>query len=117
MTEEKELNAVTKDLLYKTEILKNEIKNSMMHGEFNIIRGIVIFEVILKELNPAFINDEEVNKIENFTRKYLIEKEEKMQKVIPYIHYGINRCFIILESYNVMIKKRNKKVNLGFTFD
>ena len=111
MTEVKELNEVTKELLSRMEILKNDIKNSMIRGEFNIIKGIIIFEAVIKELNPEVINEEEVNKIENFTKRYLIEKEEKMQKVNPYVHYGINRCFMILESYNRLDKEKKKKKN------
>ena len=117
MTEVTEYNDVTKDLLERIKDLKKDIRNSMMHGEYNILKGIVIFETILKEFNPRVLDDNEIAKIEGFVRRYLIEKEEKMQHVNAYVHYGINRCFLILESYNnVEEEKIEKKRNFWFTF-
>ena len=81
MTEVVELNEVTKELLKRITDLKRNIKESMMHGEVNILKGIVIFEVILKELNPSIIDGESVGKIEEYTRKYLSKKEEEMQQL------------------------------------
>ena len=106
MTEVVEYNEVTRELLDRVENLKKDIKNSMTHGEVNIIKGIVIFEAILKEFNPSDLDREEIDKIEGYVRRYLIEKEEKMQRVNAYVHYGVNRCFLILESYN-NIKEKN----------
>ena len=109
MTEVKELTDITSRLLEKIEELKMNIKNSMMHGEVNIIRGIVIFEVILKELNPSVLDEEEINKIEDYVRKYINEKEYDMQKVNSYVHYGVNRCFLVLESFNRVNNKKLEK--------
>ena len=109
MTEEKELTNVTKELLKRIEQLKKNIKNSMMSGEVNILKGIVIFEVILKEINPSVIDENEALLIEDYVNKYLIKKEDAMQRVNSYIRYGINRCFLVLESYNKIKKHGLKK--------
>ena len=109
MMEVKELTNVTKELLERTEELKENIKNSMMSGEFNIIRGVIIFEIILKEFNPNVVDEDEILRIENYVRNYVRKKEEDMQKINPYVHYGVNRCFLMLESYNDINKKKSKK--------
>ena len=106
--EEKALSDVTTELLAKTDELKENIKGSMMRGEFGILKGISVFEVILREINPMAINDHEINRIMTLVNNYLREKEELMQKVDVRMHYGINRCYMILFNYNraINIKKR-----------
>ncbi len=117
MTEVKELTELTKSILERIEELKINIKNSMMSGEINILRGIIIFEVILKELNPDVLDDNEITKIEDYVRKYLNKKEYDMQKINSYVHYGVNRCFLVLETFNRdNNKKLEKKSNFIFTF-
>ncbi len=108
MTEEKELTKVTCELLEKIEEVKNNIKKSMVVGEVNILKGITIFEVVLKEFNPSKLDMEEVIRIEEFTSHYISKKEEEMQRVNPKVHYGINRCFLIIEGY-VKTKKLEKQ--------
>ena len=99
MSTEKELTQVTNELLERTNILKENGKKSMMVGEVNVLRGIVIFEVILKEINPEVVDEAEVNIIENYVNMYINKKEEQTQKVNNYVHYGINLCFLMLENY------------------
>ena len=94
-----ELTNVTNELLERTNILKVNGKKSMMKGEVNVLRGIVIFEVILKEINPEVVDEAEVNVIENYVNIYMTKKEEQTQTVNNYVHYGINLCFSMLENY------------------
>ena len=108
MTEVTELTEVTKELMIELDKLKEDIKNSMIRGEVNILKGIIIFEAVLKEINPLSINDEETARIEAIVRNYLRNKEELMQHVNAYVHYGVNRCLLILYSYN-KLKNIDKK--------
>ena len=66
MTKEKELTQVTNELLERTNILRENGKKSMMKGEVNVLRGIIIFEVILKEINPEVMDDAEINVVKNY---------------------------------------------------
>ena len=112
--DDKEINAVTYELLKRIEELKKNIKNEMMHGEYGILKGVAIFEVIIKELNYDKINDEVVDEIINYVNSYVKNKEEAMQHVDPRVHYGINRCFLVLCNYNEVVnnKVKNKKKKL-----
>ena len=106
--EEKELTDVTKELLERTSIIKNSIMKSMIVGECNILKGVIIFEAVLKEINPVVINENEINKIDNTIKIFLIKKEESEQKVNKYIHHGIDRCIIMLDMYYKSIKRLKK---------
>ena len=118
MTDVKELNEETKELIERIELLKKNLKNSMMRGEARIVKGIIIFETIVKELNPSTLDENTIDKIEECTRRYLIEKEELTQHVDAYVNYGVNRCFLILEMYRKnKNKKLTKKDKILFTFD
>ena len=101
-----ELTGVTKDLIERANIIKDSVKKSMMIGEVNIINGIVIFETIVKEINPSVINDDTVNEINNYIALYLRQKEEKEEKVNNYIHHGVNQCLTMLDLYNKSIKRK-----------
>ena len=117
MTDEKELTEVTKELLERIEILRKNLKKSMTRGESSIVKGIIIFEAILKEVNPSVLDESEIVKIEEYTKRYLIEKEERTQHVDSYVHYGVDRCLLILATYNkYKDKKLIKKNNFLFTF-
>ena len=99
MSTGKELTQVTKELLERTNILKVNGKKSMMKGEVNVLNGITIFEVILQEINPEVIDGAEVKFIENYVSTYMNKKEEQTQMVNNYVHYGIDLCFKMLESF------------------
>ena len=99
MTREKELTQVTNELLERTNILKENGKKAMMRGEVNVLRGITIFEIILKGINPEIIDEAELRYIENYVSVYMNVKEEQTQTVNNYVHYGINLCFTMLENY------------------
>ena len=109
MTQEKELTEVTKEIIKRIEVLKDSTKKSMIPGEVNILRGIIIFETFIKEINPDVINDEEINKICNYIDAYMIKKEDLTQSVNHRIHQGITLCHIILDSYNKEIKRKTLK--------
>ncbi len=106
MTEEKELTEITKELLSRINNLKENTKKSMIVGEVNIIKGIIIFETILKEINPSVLNDEKMNMILKTVYDYITKKEEMTQTVNHRIHEGLALCSIILDSYNKEIKRK-----------
>ncbi len=99
MTTEKELTQVTNELLERTNMLKENGKKAMMKGEVDILKGITIFEVILKEINPEVIDEAKVKFIENYVNVYMIKKEEQTQTVNNYVHYGIGLCFWVLDDF------------------
>ena len=107
MTKEKELTQVTNELLERTNILRENGKKSMMKGEVNVLRGIIIFEVILKEINPEVMDDAEINVVKNYINVYMVKKEEETQQVNNYVHYGLNLCLSMLDNY-----VKEKKTNL-----
>lgn len=109
MTEEKELTEVTKEILERTENLKEHTKKSMVKGEVNIIRGIIIFETIIKEINPINIDEETIVKTYKYVDAYMLQKEDFTQSVNHYIHHGITLCYFILDLYLKEIKRRTLK--------
>jgi len=107
---DEKLTLVTCEILNRINSMKQEIKKSMMVGERNILKGITIFEEVFKELNPLSINDEIVSNIENYVDLVLISHEEKVLKVNQYVHFGVYRCYNLLEAYNKFINRnRNEK--------
>ena len=109
LKEEEELTEVTKDLIERTNVIKENVKKSMVVGEVNILKGIIIFEVVLKKVNPSIINDNVVSEISNYIVLYLRQKEEKEEKVNNYIHHGVNQCLTMLDLYNKSIKRKEYK--------
>ena len=109
MAEEKKLTLVTERLLLETEELKKSIKESMMVGELAILKGIIFFEVIIKRINPEVLDENEIKKIKNSTIRVLRNEEEEKQKVNNHMHYGIERCFLMLDGYNRKIRSRINK--------
>ena len=105
-SEEKEVSLVTRDILNRISVLKNNTKKSMVIGEDAILNGILIFEEILLSINPDIMNDEIVLKIENTVDAYITRREYDMQYINHHIHYGIAVCYSILEGYNAKINKK-----------
>ncbi len=105
MTEVKKETIVTSQLLEETLRLKKNIRENMMSGETDILRGIVFFEEIIKEVNPMFLDIENIDKIKSYAVFLLKEKEEKMQRSSNYVHYGLDRCFLLMDSYSRRAKK------------
>ena len=110
MTEEN-LTEITKEILNRTNELKESTKKSMIVGEINIIRGIIVFETIVKKINPSKIDEEEIDKIRQFIDMYMINKEELTQSVNHYMKQGIMLCNLILYSYNKDEKRKILKNN------
>jgi len=105
MTKEVELTKLTSDLILETEKLKKSIREEMMVGEKEILKGIVFFEEVIKEMNPNRLDDEVVYKIRAYTTHTLSVMEEKMQKVNNHMHLGIVKCFWMLDGYNRKTRK------------
>lgn len=108
---DEELTELTQELLIRTKMIRDSVKKSMVVGEFDILRGIIIFEVVLKELNPSKMDDNEITRITNFINVYLRNKEEREQKVNKYIHHGVSQCLVMLDGYNKAIKRKTHEKN------
>lgn len=99
------LNDVTIELLNLTNNLKEKTKDAMMVGEGNILRGIIIFEEVLRGLNPDIIDDDVIYMIESCVNIVLFKEEEKRQHINNHVHYGVNSCYAMMHMYN-RAKKR-----------
>ena len=95
-----ELNEVANNILDRLNKLKENIKKSMMVGEKDILKGIEIVEEVIKELNPSEMDDDILSMIESCANIVLYKKEERIEHVNSYVHYGINMCYTVLEGYN-----------------
>lgn len=104
------LTLVTSEILERINIMREDIKKSMMVGEGNILRGITIFEEVVKEMNPVDINDDIFFEIEKNVNLVISSREEKYQKVNQHVHFGIDRCYMMLYMYNKMVNRNKKKV-------
>ena len=100
MTEVKKETMVTSQLLEETLRLKKGIKEAMMAGEFDILNGIVFFEEVVREVNPEVLDEYSINKIRSYTLSLLGRKEEGTQRIKNNMHYGVERCFLLMEGYS-----------------
>ena len=103
---EEELTLVTKELLLRTENLKKCTMDSMVIGDNHIVRGIVIFEETLKEINPEEITDEVVSYMEKVLTQYVLSRSGRNTN---FIRYGIFLSTMILDNYQkekIFRKKR-----------
>ena len=110
---QKKLNRVTIEILERTKYLKKQIKNNMIVGDTDIIKGITIFELIIEEINLSNMNDEIELEIKNRIDYYLINGKEKTCGINNYVLFGINNCYMILNNYNKYLNsakylKKNK---------
>ncbi len=94
-----ELSQVTEEILALIENLKNNTKKSMMIGERSILKGITIFEEVIKKLNPEKIDDGIISMIISYTNIVLFRQEEKEQHIDNQVHYGIQQCYMMLDIY------------------
>ena len=67
----RELTEITENLLERTSFIKNSYKESMTVGKEGIIEGVVIFEEVVKEINPDTCSMAIVEVIENKVMAYL----------------------------------------------
>ena len=108
MNDERELSTLTVDLLYRTGNIKNSIKDEMMVGWNEVIKGIIFFEEILKEINPLIIDDREVLIIKDIVSKCIVEHDYKVRRIDYYEHFGINQCCMMLDCYIVSLRFRGR---------
>ena len=108
--ETEELSQAVEEILALTENLKHKTKESMVVGDTNIIKGITLFEEVIKELNPQYIDDGIISMIISYISIILFKEEEKKQRVDNRVHYGVEQCYVILDLYNKR-KKRELVLN------
>ena len=77
----------------------------MIIGERDILKGIAIFEEVIKGLNPDKIDDDTMSIIINCVDIVISGLEEKAQHVNTKVHYGIEQCSLVVDIYN----KRKKR--------
>lgn len=104
-----EYTDTTLEILDLTNNLKQKVKNGMMIGERHILRGIIIFEEVIKELNIDIINDDALSMIEACANIVLFKEEERQQHVNNYTHYGISLCNSATSMY---LKNKKRKLIL-----
>ena len=108
---ENEYTLLTKDLLKRTEYIKESIASSMVVGDTSIIRGVVIFEDIVKGFNFDEIDNNTIEWLNNYIINMLNNKKGNFKNVNNYVYFGIERCFMMLYSYyktNILNKKKEK---------
>ena len=102
--DDKILSNTTNELLERVNILKCFIKNGMIDGDVGIIEGITLFEDILIQMNPDEIDDSVVSVIENKVNEKSFSNIYLNRRLNYSVGYGIDRCFLILETYNSVNK-------------
>ncbi len=105
LNDQDELNQVTIEVLELVDNLKKRIKESMMVGERSILKGVTLFEEVIKELNPNEINDNVISIIVSYVSIILFKQEEKKQRVDNMVHYGIQQCYMMIDIYNKSKKR------------
>lgn len=99
-----ELTDITIELLNRTKKIAYEVENSMTIGDTKIIRGIKIFEKIITEINPQYIDNNMVNYIGNVISEYVNSKTKDYMIYNNYVFFGIERCLTMLYYYNCLKK-------------
>ena len=92
----RELTEITENLLERTSFIKNSYKKSMTVGKEGIIEGVVIFEEVVKEINPDTCSMAIVEVIENKVMAYL---HSRSRVIDMNIDSGLYVCFMMLETY------------------
>ena len=116
MKEVDKLSTITCEILGRVLTLKKCIKDGMMVGDNSILDGVIIFEESIKKLNPKEINDDVVLKIENYINYMVTNEENKNQKINTYLHYGLHRCYFILETYNRVTKIKRLELKKTYKY-
>ena len=105
LNDQEELNQVTIEILELVENLKKQTKKSMVIGEVSIIKGITLFEEVIKELNPSKIDDNVISIIISYVSIIMFKQEEKKQHIDIKMRYGINQCYMLIDIYNKSKKR------------
>lgn len=105
LNDQDELNQVTIEILELLNNLKKKTKESMVSGETSIIKGITLFEEVVKELNPNKMDDNVISIIVSYVSIILFKQEEKRQHVDVKMRYGINQCYMLIDIYSKSKKR------------
>lgn len=105
-----EISLVVIDLLDRVNIIKEDIKKSMMVGERKILKGVTIFEEVIKSMNINEVNDDILDQVEKRIGLVISSMEDKSQKVDHFAHIGIDRCSLMLYMYNKEINRKKEKI-------
>jgi len=105
LNNQEELNQVTIEILGLIENLKEQTKKSMVIGEVSIIKGITLFEEVIKELNPSKIDDNVISIIVSYVSIILFKQEENKQHIDIKMRYGINQCYMLIDIYHKSKKR------------
>lgn len=108
--EEKEYSSVTNELLERTERCKNSIASNFVPHDKEIIAGIKKFEIVLKEINPEYIDDNIKKIIEGRIAPLIYNENSEFKYVNYHILHGINLSLGILDGYIQGVKKRTKSI-------
>ena len=111
LDDQEELNQVTIEVLELLNNLKKKTKESMVSGETSIIKGITLFEEVIRELNPNKIDDNVISIVISYASIILFKQEEKKQHVDVKMRYGINQCYMLIDVYNKSKKRELVRAN------
>ena len=100
-----ELSDITLAILEMTDNFREKTKQGMVIGERHILKGITIFEEVIKGLNPEVIDDESLYMIRSCVNIVLFKEEEKTQHVNNHVHYGVSACFSMVDRLNNQKKR------------
>ena len=107
-----EYNEITNELLDRIDNLRKKTKASMLVGESNILKGIIIVEEAVKAINPFHLDDESISMIQKCVDIMVYKEEEMKGKVNSHIRYGIDMCLMMIEIFcrskkHALVKKVN----------
>ena len=105
LDDQEELSQVTIEVLELVDNLKTKTKESMVRGERSILKGITIFEEVVKKLNPSKMNDNVISIIISYVSILVFKQEEEREHIDTGVRYGVNQCYMMLDMYG-KAKKR-----------
>ncbi len=95
----KELNSGASELLAAIDNYRRIIEKGDAFGKPGILRGITIFEGVIRDVNPNVIDEKVETTIQQSVETYLVRKEDNMQHVDTVARRGISTCLIILSNH------------------
>lgn len=112
----KELSDITLELLDRTIAIKNNYKKSLTVGKDGIIYGVIIFEEVIKEINPNEISYGLIDVVKNKIEAYFNFMDYKINEDI---NAGIYACLVMMGVYitirmkdveNVFNSEKNNRI-------
>lgn len=91
-----ELTDFTVMLINRLSKYKDKIKESKVLGNVLVLRGVEIFEEMIKEVNPISMSEDEVELFWQKINSSMLEREYRLQNMNSYIRLGIQDCVVIL---------------------